>query len=168
MWITNFPLFSSTSFTNEWLFCLSRSSSSTKAAPLNINKVSNSLLNFGRKLISPAMSGASTGISPINSEVHSSSSSFPPLSPSSVTVPILAHPLAEPPAPTQTQEKAQTQNYRLLKSESMPVHLSKGEQQDTEAELLLSDLFYDRQHILLIYLLLIGCYITGELSACSV
>uniref|UniRef100_A0AAX7STC5 TBC1 domain family member 5 n=1 Tax=Astatotilapia calliptera TaxID=8154 RepID=A0AAX7STC5_ASTCA len=63
-------------------------SGSTKAAPLNINKVSSSLLNFGRKLIAPAMSGAS--ISPINSE-------------------------------------AQTQHYRLLKSESMPVHLSKGD-----------------------------------------
>uniref|UniRef100_A0A3P8N7A7 TBC1 domain family member 5 n=1 Tax=Astatotilapia calliptera TaxID=8154 RepID=A0A3P8N7A7_ASTCA len=74
-------------------------SGSTKAAPLNINKVSSSLLNFGRKLIAPAMSGAS--ISPINSEVHSSSSSSSSTSP------------------------AQTQHYRLLKSESMPVHLSK-------------------------------------------
>uniref|UniRef100_A0A7N8YAU9 TBC1 domain family member 5 n=1 Tax=Mastacembelus armatus TaxID=205130 RepID=A0A7N8YAU9_9TELE len=64
----------------------------TKAAPLNINKVSSSLLNFGRKLISPAMSGSSTGISPINSE---------------------------------TQSHAQNQQHRLLKSESMPVHLSK-------------------------------------------
>uniref|UniRef100_A0AAX7SU06 TBC1 domain family member 5 n=1 Tax=Astatotilapia calliptera TaxID=8154 RepID=A0AAX7SU06_ASTCA len=72
-------------------------SGSTKAAPLNINKVSSSLLNFGRKLIAPAMSGAS--ISPINN----------------------------PSAPTQTQGQAQTQHYRLLKSESMPVHLSKGE-----------------------------------------
>uniref|UniRef100_A0A669F8A6 TBC1 domain family member 5 n=1 Tax=Oreochromis niloticus TaxID=8128 RepID=A0A669F8A6_ORENI len=70
-------------------------SGSTKAAPLNINKVSSSLLNFGRKLIAPAMSGAS--ISPINN----------------------------PSAPTQTQGQAQTQHYRLLKSESMPVHLSK-------------------------------------------
>uniref|UniRef100_A0A8C8DPH8 TBC1 domain family member 5 n=1 Tax=Oryzias sinensis TaxID=183150 RepID=A0A8C8DPH8_9TELE len=78
-----------------------RSSSSAKP-PLNINKVSSSLLNLGRKLISPAMPGASTGISPINSEVH------PPSSPSSVSP---------------------GQHYRLLKSESMPVHLSKGEQQ---------------------------------------
>uniref|UniRef100_A0A3Q2XKK6 TBC1 domain family member 5 n=1 Tax=Hippocampus comes TaxID=109280 RepID=A0A3Q2XKK6_HIPCM len=32
----------------------------TKAAPLNINKVSSSLLNFGRKLIAPAISAGST------------------------------------------------------------------------------------------------------------
>ncbi|XP_041868093.1 TBC1 domain family member 5 isoform X2 [Melanotaenia boesemani] len=101
--------------------------SSTKAAPLNINKVSSSLLNFGRKLIAPAMSGASTGISPINSEVHSS----PSVSPTSASVPILPHPLAEPPAPAQTPSQAQTQHYRLLKSESMPVHLSKGQSSRT-------------------------------------
>uniref|UniRef100_A0A8C7XYX4 TBC1 domain family, member 5 n=1 Tax=Oryzias sinensis TaxID=183150 RepID=A0A8C7XYX4_9TELE len=94
--------------------------------PLNINKVSSSLLNLGRKLISPAMPGASTGISPINSEVH------PPSSPSSVSPapvppPVLPHPLAEPPALVQTQNPAQGQHYRLLKSESMPVHLSKGQ-----------------------------------------
>ncbi|XP_024155271.1 TBC1 domain family member 5 isoform X2 [Oryzias melastigma] len=96
-----------------------RSSSSAKA-PLNINKVSSSLLNLGRKLISPAMS---TGISPINSEVHSSSSSS--VSPASALPPALPHPLAEPPALTPTQSAPQGQNYRLLKSESMPVHLSK-------------------------------------------
>ncbi|XP_008294965.1 TBC1 domain family member 5 isoform X1 [Stegastes partitus] len=106
-----------------------RSGSSAKAAPLNINKVSSSLLNFGRKLIAPAMSGTSSGISPINSEVHSSSSSSSSTSPASAPAPVLAHPLAEPPAPAQTQSQiqgqAQTQHYRLLKSESMPVHLSK-------------------------------------------
>ncbi|XP_072226865.1 TBC1 domain family member 5 isoform X1 [Leuresthes tenuis] len=102
-----------------------RSSSSVKAAPLNINKVSSSLLNFGRKLIAPAMSGASSGISPINSEVHSSPTSSLSTSPTSAQAPILPHPLAEPPAPVQTQGQAHTQNYRLLKSESMPVHLSK-------------------------------------------
>uniref|UniRef100_A0A4W6EE49 TBC1 domain family member 5 n=1 Tax=Lates calcarifer TaxID=8187 RepID=A0A4W6EE49_LATCA len=64
----------------------------TKTAPLNINKVSSSLLSFGRKLIAPAISGGSSGISPINSE---------------------------------TQSHTQNQHYRLLKSESMPVHLSK-------------------------------------------
>uniref|UniRef100_A0A8C4EED8 TBC1 domain family, member 5 n=1 Tax=Dicentrarchus labrax TaxID=13489 RepID=A0A8C4EED8_DICLA len=76
----------------------------TKTAPLNINKVSSSLLSFGRKLIAPAISGA--------------------------PAPALAHPLAEPPsalAPPQTQSHSQTQHYRLLKSESMPVHLSKGQ-----------------------------------------
>uniref|UniRef100_A0A3Q1GJ64 TBC1 domain family member 5 n=1 Tax=Acanthochromis polyacanthus TaxID=80966 RepID=A0A3Q1GJ64_9TELE len=108
-----------------------------KAAPLNINKVSSSLLNFGRKLIAPAMSGASSGVSPINSEVHSSSSSSSSTSPASAPAPILPHPLAEPPAPAQTetqtqiQVQAQNQHYRLLKSESMPVHLSKGQSSRT-------------------------------------
>ncbi|KAM8766407.1 TBC1 domain family member 5 isoform 1-T4 [Acanthopagrus schlegelii] len=105
-----------------------RSGSSTKAAPLNINKVSSSLLSFGRKLIAPAISGGSSGVSPINSEVHSSSSSSSSTSPASAPPPALSHPLAEPPsghAPQLTQSYTQNQHYRLLKSESMPVHLSK-------------------------------------------
>ncbi|XP_071385432.1 TBC1 domain family member 5 isoform X1 [Centroberyx affinis] len=99
-----------------------RASASAKAAPLNINKVSSSLLNFGRKLIAPAMSGGSGGISPINSEVQSATS--PSLAPAAAP----PHPLAEPlpgQAPLQTQSHTQSQHYRLLKSESMPVHLSK-------------------------------------------
>ncbi|XP_056270686.1 TBC1 domain family member 5 isoform X2 [Pseudoliparis swirei] len=104
-----------------------RSGPSPKTAPLNINKVSSSLLSFGRKLISPAISGGSGGISPINSEVHSSSSSAS-TSPATAPAPAPSHPLAGPPpgqAPLQPQSHAQTQHYRLLKSESMPVHLSK-------------------------------------------
>uniref|UniRef100_A0A672SP04 TBC1 domain family member 5 n=1 Tax=Sinocyclocheilus grahami TaxID=75366 RepID=A0A672SP04_SINGR len=84
----------------------------TKAAPLNINKVSSSLLNFGRKLIAP-MGGGSSGISPINNEVISAP---PPQAP-------VPRPLAEPPSCTpfpQTHHQ-----HRLLKSESLPVHLSK-------------------------------------------
>uniref|UniRef100_A0A8C7PY27 TBC1 domain family member 5 n=1 Tax=Oncorhynchus mykiss TaxID=8022 RepID=A0A8C7PY27_ONCMY len=93
---------------------------SGKMAPLNINKVSSSLLSFGRKLIAPALSGGgSSGISPINSEVLSA--------PSPVTVG--PHPQAEPllsgHAPQQTPPHSQ--HHRLLKSESMPVHLSKGQ-----------------------------------------
>uniref|UniRef100_A0A671XX49 TBC1 domain family member 5 n=1 Tax=Sparus aurata TaxID=8175 RepID=A0A671XX49_SPAAU len=84
--------------------------SRAKAAPLNINKVSSSLLSFGRKLIAPAISGGSSNVSPINSEVHSSSSSSSSTSPASAPPPTL---------------HAQNQHYRLLKSESMPVHLSK-------------------------------------------
>uniref|UniRef100_A0A672GXI4 TBC1 domain family member 5 n=1 Tax=Salarias fasciatus TaxID=181472 RepID=A0A672GXI4_SALFA len=72
----------------------------TKAAPLNINKVSSSLLNFGRKLIAPAMSGASSGISPINSEVHSSSSSSSSTSPASAPAPVLQHPLQQQQEPS--------------------------------------------------------------------
>ncbi|KAG7245077.1 hypothetical protein INR49_023643 [Caranx melampygus] len=48
--------------------------------------------------------------------------------------PALSHPLAEPPsdhAPPQSQSVAQNQHYRLLKSESMPVHLSKGQSSRT-------------------------------------
>ncbi|XP_056254852.1 TBC1 domain family member 5 isoform X3 [Seriola aureovittata] len=105
-----------------------RSGSSTKTASININKVSSSLLSFGRKLIAPAMTGGSSGISPINSEIHSSTSSSSSTSPASAPAPTLPHPLAEPPsghAPLQTPSHAQNQHYRLLKSESMPVHLSK-------------------------------------------
>ncbi|XP_048058281.1 TBC1 domain family member 5 [Megalobrama amblycephala] len=101
---------------------VNKTRASTKAAPLNINKVSSSLLNFGRKLIAP-MGGGSSGISPINSEVISA----PPLQ---TPVP---RPLAEPsscttPANTQMKSQPHTQTqhqHRLLKSESMPVHLSK-------------------------------------------
>lgn len=116
--------------------CFSSSSSMTKPAPLNINKVSSSLLNFGRKLIAPAMSSGAGGVSSVSNEVHSSSSSSSSTSPASAPVPTLAHPLAEPPsahAPVQTQSHTQNPHHRLLKSESMPVHLSKGEQLDVNA-----------------------------------
>uniref|UniRef100_A0A665WET5 TBC1 domain family member 5 n=1 Tax=Echeneis naucrates TaxID=173247 RepID=A0A665WET5_ECHNA len=108
--------------------------SGTKSASLNINKVSSSLLSFGRKLIAPAMSGSSSGITPINTEVHSSTSSSLSTSPASVPAPTLPHPLAEPPSghpPLLTQSNTQNQHYRLLKSESMPVHLSKGQSSGT-------------------------------------
>nr|XP_020469899.1 TBC1 domain family member 5 isoform X2 [Monopterus albus] len=107
-----------------------RSSSTAKAVPLNINKVSSSLLNFGRKLIAPAMSGGSGSFLPINSEVHSPSSPSSSTFPALANTPILPHPLAEPPsghAPVQPLSHAQGQHHRLLKSESMPVHLSKGQ-----------------------------------------
>uniref|UniRef100_A0A673I1D8 TBC1 domain family member 5 n=1 Tax=Sinocyclocheilus rhinocerous TaxID=307959 RepID=A0A673I1D8_9TELE len=111
---------------------VNKTRANTKVAPLNINKVSSSLLNFGRKLIAP-MGGGSSGISPINSEVISA---LPP----QAQVP---RPLAEPPScttPTNTQMKSQpypqTQHqHRLLKSESMPVHLSKGEHTSSQISL---------------------------------
>ncbi|XP_017281620.1 TBC1 domain family member 5 isoform X2 [Kryptolebias marmoratus] len=108
-----------------------RSGSGTKAAPLNMNKVSSSLLNFGRKLISPAVSGtSSSGVSPMNAEVQAASSPAAPLA--SAPEPVLQHPLAEPsPATAPPPSHTQTQNYRLLKSESMPVHLSKGQSSRT-------------------------------------
>ncbi|XP_051992471.1 TBC1 domain family member 5 [Xyrauchen texanus] len=101
---------------------VNKTRASTKAAPLNINKVSSSLLNFGRKLIAPMGVGPS-GISPINSEVITAP-------PAQAPVP---HPLAEPlscTAPSNTHMQSQPHpqmqhQHRLLKSESMPVHLSK-------------------------------------------
>uniref|UniRef100_A0A8B9L8P8 TBC1 domain family, member 5 n=1 Tax=Astyanax mexicanus TaxID=7994 RepID=A0A8B9L8P8_ASTMX len=93
---------------------VNRTRASTKAPPLNINKVSSSLLSFGRKLMAP-MGGGSSGISPINSEVLSAP---PPQSqpPRALT--------EHPPGPASSQIQPQ---HRLLKSESMPVHLSKGQ-----------------------------------------
>ncbi|KFP06541.1 TBC1 domain family member 5 [Calypte anna] len=97
---------------------MNKTRASAKAAPLNINKVSNSLLNFGRKLIAPAMaSGGAVG-------APASGSSFPP-----------------PAAPTRSaaeapqhhhhhqhhQQHQQAQQQRMLKSESMPVQLGKGQ-----------------------------------------
>uniref|UniRef100_H3DK54 TBC1 domain family member 5 n=1 Tax=Tetraodon nigroviridis TaxID=99883 RepID=H3DK54_TETNG len=100
-----------------------RSSSHTKPPPLNMNKVSSSLLSFGRKLMAPAMSVSSSTALPINTEIP------PPSVP-----PTLPHPLAEPSpaaAPPPAQSHAQSQHYRLLKSESMPVQLSKGQSSRT-------------------------------------
>ncbi|XP_056154276.1 TBC1 domain family member 5 [Lampris incognitus] len=98
---------------------VNKTRTSAKTAPLNINKVSSSLLNFGRKLIAPAMSGGSGGISPINSEVLST----PNPAPTALQRPSVELPSSN--TPPQTQSLAQSQHYRLLKSESMPVHLSK-------------------------------------------
>uniref|UniRef100_A0A0B8RTH7 TBC1 domain family member 5 n=1 Tax=Philothamnus irregularis TaxID=1899461 RepID=A0A0B8RTH7_9SAUR len=77
-----------------------------KVAPLNINKVSSSLLNFGRKLISPAMTSSSA-----THPVAGSSGNF-----SSVVMPTRS-----------TVELPPSQQQRMMKSESVPVQLSKGE-----------------------------------------
>ncbi|KAL0961840.1 hypothetical protein UPYG_G00332360 [Umbra pygmaea] len=90
----------------------------SKTPPLNINKVSSSLISFGRKLIPVMSGGGSGGISPINSEALSA--------PAHMTAAF--RPQADPlsgHAPLQTQTHVQPQHNRLLKSESMPVHLSK-------------------------------------------
>ncbi|NXI85046.1 TBCD5 protein, partial [Rhipidura dahli] len=100
---------------------MNKTRASAKAAPLNINKVSNSLLNFGRKLIAPAMaSGGAMG-------TPAGGSSFPPSSmPTRSTV--------EAPQPQQhhqhhqqQQHHHQSQQQRMMKSESMPVQLGKGQ-----------------------------------------
>ncbi|TRY74155.1 hypothetical protein DNTS_004224 [Danionella cerebrum] len=102
---------------------VNKTRASTKAAPLNMNKVSSSLLNFGRKLIAP-MGGGSSGISPINSEVISTPS---PQAPAPCPLPEPSSCPAPPSRQMKSQPHPQTQHqHRLLKSESMPVHLSKG------------------------------------------
>ncbi|XP_078394657.1 TBC1 domain family member 5 isoform X2 [Cetorhinus maximus] len=80
-----------------------------KVAPLNINKVSNSLMNLGRKLINPAiLVGGTSGFQNIGTNYSSN------------------------PAPHPSSHKAmvehtqQHQQQRMMKSESMPVQLSKG------------------------------------------
>ncbi|XP_063181220.1 TBC1 domain family member 5 isoform X2 [Chroicocephalus ridibundus] len=91
---------------------MNKTRASAKAAPLNINKVSNSLLNFGRKLIAPAMaSGGAVG-------APAGGSSFPP-----PAMPIRS--AVETPQHHQHHQQAQQQ--RMMKSESMPVQLGKGE-----------------------------------------
>ncbi|KFO11493.1 TBC1 domain family member 5, partial [Balearica regulorum gibbericeps] len=97
---------------------MNKTRASAKAAPLNINKVSNSLLNFGRKLIAPAMaSGGAVG-------APASGSSFPPPAVpirSSVETPQHHHHHHHQPHHHQAQQQ------RMMKSESMPVQLGKGQ-----------------------------------------
>ncbi|KAJ0003604.1 hypothetical protein NQD34_008702 [Periophthalmus magnuspinnatus] len=103
---------------------MNKTRTSVKPAPLNINKVSSSLLNFGRKLIAPAMSGGAGNFQPINAEVQASTAT----SPTRTRPPSIPHPLADPtpgPAPLPSQSHGPNQHYRMLKSESMPVQLSK-------------------------------------------
>ncbi|NWQ73023.1 TBCD5 protein, partial [Columbina picui] len=96
---------------------MNKTRASAKAAPLNINKVSNSLLNFGRKLIAPAMaSGGAVGA---------------PASGGSCAPPAMAGRSAvEPPQHHHHQHhhhQHQVQQQRMMKSESMPVQLGKGQ-----------------------------------------
>ncbi|NXN94361.1 TBCD5 protein, partial [Rhinopomastus cyanomelas] len=96
---------------------MNKTRASAKAAPLNINKVSNSLLNFGRKLIAPAMASGGTVGAP------TSGSSFPPAAvPVRNTVEASQH----------HQHHHQAQQQRMMKSESMPVQLGKGKGQSSK------------------------------------
>ncbi|XP_021563394.1 TBC1 domain family member 5 isoform X2 [Carlito syrichta] len=92
---------------------MNKSRTNAKGAPLNINKVSSSLINFGRKLISPATApGSAGGPAPSGSGGSALSVGIPPRA------------SAEPPRhPLQQQQHQQ----RLMKSESMPVQLNKGQ-----------------------------------------
>ncbi|NXN42586.1 TBCD5 protein, partial [Rhinoptilus africanus] len=94
---------------------MNKTRASAKAAPLNINKVSNSLLNFGRKLIAPAMaSGGAVG-------APAGGSSFPP-----PAMPIRST-VETPQQHQHHQQHQQAQQQRMMKSESMPVQLGKGQ-----------------------------------------
>ncbi|KAM5187964.1 TBC1 domain family member 5 isoform 5-T8 [Callospermophilus lateralis] len=98
---------------------MNKSRTNAKGAPLNINKVSNSLINFGRKLISPAMAPGSTGGPvPGSNSGNSSSAAFPTRTSAEAS----RHHLQ----PHQQQQQQQQQQ-RLMKSESMPVQLNKGQ-----------------------------------------
>ncbi|MGH0141242.1 UNVERIFIED_CONTAM: hypothetical protein FKN15_046706 [Acipenser sinensis] len=98
---------------------LAVTSSSAKAAPLNINKVSSSLLNFGRKLIAPAISVNPSGAVPINSDVSTAPLAVTRSLTETSQIPQQQHHHH----PQQTHHHPQ--QHRLLKSESMPVQLSK-------------------------------------------
>ncbi|XP_015473689.1 TBC1 domain family member 5 isoform X4 [Parus major] len=102
---------------------MNKTRASAKAAPLNINKVSNSLLNFGRKLIAPAMaSGGAVG-------TPAGGSSFPSSSmPSRSTVEAPQHHQHhQHHQQQQHHQHHQSQQQRMMKSESMPVQLGKGQ-----------------------------------------
>ncbi|XP_072507333.1 TBC1 domain family member 5 [Notamacropus eugenii] len=92
---------------------MNKTRANAKAAPLNINKVSNSLLNFGRKLIGPAMT-TGNAVGPVPSSNTGSS-------PAVMTVRTPAE------APRHHHPPQQMQQQRMMKSESMPVQLSKGQ-----------------------------------------
>uniref|UniRef100_A0A7M4DZA8 TBC1 domain family member 5 n=1 Tax=Crocodylus porosus TaxID=8502 RepID=A0A7M4DZA8_CROPO len=99
---------------------MNKTRAGAKVAPLNINKVSNSLLNLGRKLIAPAIaSGSASGSAIGGNSSSSSSSSFP-----SGAVPIRSTAEA---SQLYYHQQAQQQQQRMMKSESMPVQLSKGQ-----------------------------------------
>uniref|UniRef100_A0A452QRR0 TBC1 domain family member 5 n=1 Tax=Ursus americanus TaxID=9643 RepID=A0A452QRR0_URSAM len=96
---------------------MNKSRTNAKGAPLNINKVSNSLINFGRKLISPAMTAPGSTGGPVPAGGSGSSS----------TAVVPARTLAEVPRHHLQQQQQQQQQQRLMKSESMPVQLNKGD-----------------------------------------
>ncbi|XP_068791445.1 TBC1 domain family member 5 isoform X2 [Struthio camelus] len=97
---------------------MNKTRASAKAAPLNINKVSNSLLNFGRKLIAPAMaSGSAVGPPGIGG-----GGSFPP-----AAMPVRGTVEAPQYHHHHHHHHHQAQQQRMMKSESMPVQLGKGD-----------------------------------------
>ncbi|XP_067867959.1 TBC1 domain family member 5 isoform X3 [Heterodontus francisci] len=81
-----------------------------KVAPLNINKVSSSLMNLGRKLINPViLVGGTSGFQNVGTNYNSNPE---------------PHPSSHK---TMVEHTQQHQQQRMMKSESMPVQLSKGQ-----------------------------------------
>uniref|UniRef100_A0A8C5N3J0 TBC1 domain family member 5 n=1 Tax=Leptobrachium leishanense TaxID=445787 RepID=A0A8C5N3J0_9ANUR len=105
---------------------MSRSRASTKAAaPLNnITKVSSSLINFGRKLISPAVTTGGA-MSPMTLPSNISGSSNVSIAGSSTA--LSSQSMIEPSPRHLPQAQQMQQHQRMMKSESMPVQLSKGQ-----------------------------------------
>ncbi|XP_075683342.1 TBC1 domain family member 5 [Rhinoderma darwinii] len=103
---------------------MNRSRANTKPTPLNINKVSSSLLNFGRKLIGPTIpAGAFMNpmISPPNTNISHNAGS------ASFTAAMPIQTVMEPSLYQASTSQQMQQNQRMMKSESMPVQLSKGQ-----------------------------------------
>ncbi|NP_001272922.1 TBC1 domain family member 5 isoform b [Mus musculus] len=120
---------------------MNKSRTNARGAPLNIHKVSNSLINFGRKLISPASAPGSMG-GPVPG--NNSSSSFSAAIPTRTSTEAPRHHLLQQqqqqqhqqqqqqqPQQQQQQHQQQQQQQRLMKSESMPVQLNKGQSSKT-------------------------------------
>ncbi|KAM4028826.1 TBC1 domain family member 5 isoform 1-T2 [Anomaloglossus baeobatrachus] len=103
---------------------MNRSRMNTKPAPLNINKVSSSILNFGRKLIGPNIPAGgpmNPMTSPPNSNTSQSAIS------ASFTAAMPTQPVMEPSTHQASTSQQVQQNQRMMKSESMPVQLNKGQ-----------------------------------------
>ncbi|XP_069504994.1 TBC1 domain family member 5 isoform X2 [Ambystoma mexicanum] len=93
---------------------MNKTRANTKVPPLNINKVSSSLLSFGRKLIAPAIAGGVMGpVAPTHGGFSTGSTTMPSRSATEL--------------PPQHYRPPQPMLPRMVKSESMPVHLSKAQ-----------------------------------------
>ncbi|XP_039106517.1 TBC1 domain family member 5 isoform X1 [Hyaena hyaena] len=102
---------------------MNKSRANAKSAPLNINKVSNSLINFGRKLISPAMApGSAGGPVPAGGSGGGTTAAAP-----TRTLAELPRQHLQQQQQQQHLQQQQQQQQRLMKSESMPVQLNKGD-----------------------------------------
>ncbi|KAM4687420.1 TBC1 domain family member 5 isoform 1-T1 [Discoglossus pictus] len=103
---------------------MNKSRANTKAVPLNITKVSSTLLSFGRKLIGPGIPTGGTMSPMISASVSSGSGASSNMGISSA---MISQSLIETSPYHSTQSQQMQQNQRLMKSESMPVHLGKGQ-----------------------------------------